>query len=59
MEVFLRRYCMAGMFAMERGGTVSHLHLQVRLSVAIPLPCMLASYDVVTTVVYVSRVCYG
>ena len=31
MEAFLREYCMAGMFALERGGTVSHLHLQVGL----------------------------
>ena len=29
MEALLR---MAGMFALERGGTVSHLHLQVGLS---------------------------
>ena len=29
MDVFLQECCMAGMFALERGGTVSHLHLQV------------------------------
>ena len=31
METFLKEHCPAGMFALERGGTVSHLHLQVRL----------------------------
>ena len=30
METFLKEFCLAGMFALERGGTVSHLHLQVR-----------------------------
>ena len=29
METFLKELCLAGMFALERGGTVSHLHLQV------------------------------
>lgn len=29
MYLFLTGACMAGMFALERGGTVSHLHLQV------------------------------
>ena len=29
METFLKEYCLAGMFALERGGTVSHQHLQV------------------------------
>ena len=28
MELFLEEYCMAGVFALERGGTVCHLHLQ-------------------------------
>ena len=28
MELFLEEYCMAGLFALERGGTVCHLHLQ-------------------------------
>jgi len=28
MELFLEAYCMAGLFALERGGTVCHLHLQ-------------------------------
>ena len=30
MEAFLEGCCVAGMFALERGGSVSHLHLQVR-----------------------------
>ena len=40
MEVFLRQCCMAGIFALERGGTVSHLHLQVWLHIANLQSCM-------------------
>ncbi len=28
MDAFLSKYCLAGMFSLERGGTVCHLHLQ-------------------------------
>ncbi len=28
MEAFLTAVCVAGVFSLERGGTMSHLHLQ-------------------------------
>ena len=60
MEVFLEECCLAGMFALERGGSVSRLHLQVRYreSVARDGSLMHRQNIIEASVVFI-RVCSG